>query len=71
MQPGITKMGGFLKSSFFSTLIYFNFIVSLCFIVMVAIQSMSRGAIPETEVIEQNPLQQSVSDETALLVKLQ
>lgn len=71
MQPGNTKMGGSLKSSFFSTLIFFNFIVSICFIVMIAIQSMSHAAIPETEVIEQNPLQQSVSEETAQLIKLQ
>lgn len=65
MQPSISKMGGFLKSSVFSTLIYFNFIVSICFIVMIAVQSMSSNTIPETEAIEQNPLQQRVSEATA------
>jgi hypothetical protein len=71
MQPNVTHVGGFLKSSFFSTLIFFNFIITICFIVMIAVQSTSTSNIPQTEAIEQNPLQQRVSGETAQLIKLQ
>jgi hypothetical protein len=71
MQPNIHKMGGFLKSSFFNTLIYFNFIISVCFVVMIVVQGMTHSTIPETEAIEQNPLQQRVSEEIAQLIKMQ
>ncbi|HEX4958191.1 MAG TPA: hypothetical protein VFV46_08450 [Lacibacter sp.] len=71
MQPNFSKMGGFLKSSFFGTLIFFNFIISLCFIVMIAVQHMGPETVPDTMSVKQNPLQERVSEETAQLMKLQ
>ena len=70
MQPNISRAGGFLKSSFFTTLIFCNFIVSICFVVMIAVHNVNETSTPQTEAIEQNPLQERVSEETAQLMRL-
>jgi hypothetical protein len=62
-------MGGFLKSTFFSSLILFNFILSICFVVLIAHEGISNIKLPETEAIEQNPLPASVSEKTAQLMR--
>lgn len=68
MQAKVSKMGGFLKSSFFNTLIFFNFIISICFMVVIVFEGMNNVSIPKNEAIEQNPLPESISGQTAQLV---
>ncbi len=67
MPAKITHLGGFFKSSLFSTIILLNFIISICFMVMIAYEGFHNVQNPKTEAIEQNPLPQSVSANTALL----
>lgn len=71
MQTKVTKMGGFLRSSFFSSLIFFNFIISICFMVLLVFEGMNNVTEPKHEAIEQNPLPSSVSEQTAQLMPLQ
>jgi hypothetical protein len=60
MYAKISSMGGFLKSSFFSTLILFNFIFTFCFLVLIATKGFQNIETQKTEAIEQNPLPQSI-----------
>ena len=69
MQAKVSKMGGFLKSSFFNSLIFFNFIISICFVVLIVFEAMNNVSVPKHEAIEQNPLPASVSEQTAQLVQ--
>jgi hypothetical protein len=68
MQAKISKMGGLLKSSFFSTLVFFNFILTVCFIVLLAYKGFQNVNVPKTEAIEQNLLPQGISVGTAQLI---
>lgn len=70
MPANVSKMGGFLKSSFFSSLIFFNIILSVCFVTMIVFEGFRSTHSPKTEAIEPNPMPQSVSEETAQLVKV-
>jgi hypothetical protein len=71
MQAKVSKMGGFLKSSFFNSLIFFNFIVSICFVVLIVVEGMNNVSVPKHEAIEQNPLPASTSEQTAQLIQHQ
>jgi hypothetical protein len=70
MQANVSKVGGFLKSSFFSTLIFINFIFTIAFLVSIAAQNSDSNNHPKIEAIDLKPLPQSVSEEESRLALL-
>jgi hypothetical protein len=70
MQQPISKIGGFLKSSFFTTLVFCNFIITIVFLVSIAAQSNVNNSKQKIEAIEENPLPQSISEESHQLAAL-
>jgi hypothetical protein len=69
MHAKVSKMGGLLKSSFFNSLIFCNFIISICFVTLIVFEGMNNISVPKHEAIEQNPLPESISEQTAQLIQ--
>ena len=71
MQTKISITGGFLRSSFFSTLIYCNFFFSACFLIVLTAEGVQVSAAKKIETVQQKPSQQSVSAIPVTLISMQ
>ncbi len=71
MQTRTLTTEGFLKSSVFSTLMYCNFFLSACFIIILAAEGVQNAAPPKMETVQQKPLQQSISSTPVTLASMQ
>lgn len=71
MQPKISIKEGFLKSSYFSTLIYCNFFFSAFFVIVLTAEGVQNSVAQKTETVRQKPLQQSVLAIPVTLISMQ
>lgn len=71
MQTKISSNGGFLKSSVFSTLIYCNFFISACFVLVLAAEGVQNNTTQKFQTVQQKPMQQSVSGVPVTLISMQ